>query len=108
MHASDVDEEHVKSALVRAKNAVRWIFIPRIHAALITMATNQRARLLTPVVRPRTIKPLLGAHPCSMLSQSSISTGACLDRAQSAISRPIKQNKNVIPETSHSVSEKHE
>jgi hypothetical protein len=35
----------VKSTLVRAKNAVRWIFTPRIHAALITMTTNQRRPL---------------------------------------------------------------
>jgi hypothetical protein len=47
--AADIEEEHVKSTLVRAKNAVRWIFTPRIHAALITMTTNQRAGLVRPV-----------------------------------------------------------
>lgn len=47
--AADMEEEHVKSTLVRAKNAVRWIFTPRIHAALITMTTNQRAGLVRPV-----------------------------------------------------------
>jgi hypothetical protein len=31
------EEQHVKRARVRAKNAVRWILTPRIHAALITM-----------------------------------------------------------------------
>lgn len=36
----------MKSTLVRAKNAVRWIFTPRIHTAVITMTTmNQRAQL---------------------------------------------------------------
>ena len=71
--AHDVDEEHVKSALVRAKNAVRWIFIPRIHAALITMTTNQRVRSpCPPYVRSRLDRLfLLPPHACCCSGFSS-------------------------------------
>jgi hypothetical protein len=57
---SDVDEEHVKSAAREGQECCEVDLHTRIHAALITMTTNQHARSSC---EPYVLDRFLGAYP---------------------------------------------